>query len=307
MALPNLEPESVELNSREKFARVKVRDLVHVKLVRMGARPPQWILARVLNTHKGGAQCRTEEGPRKDQFYNWSEIRPLPPETRDQHKPLATFGEMVRVATTAPALRSVPPFLDIEPPKPAESPPRREALLISRDDLKMANDRKPRQRLAHNITAIAQLFRAERVKRGWAQGELADALSINGLALSDQQVSKIELGRMPPTDDILIAFAEVCGLELDKVIAARDGDAPKPAESAVMPAAPVVVPPVAAVAAPPPPSAVVASPAPEFPDAAERLAQFTEELFSIAPPPLDREKRKEWFRYAARLFALSGS
>lgn len=286
------------LSSREKFARIRVRALVEVKAISMIGREPVWIRARVLNTHKGGAQCRTEKG--KEGFYPWGDIREC--HAPDPHKPIATLGEIAHGG-----IRSLPPFLDTTPPEP---PPQ---------DLKMAASKpKPkRQRQIQILTRISHIFREERLKRAWSQDELAEHLNTSG-----GQISKYENGRSTPDDETLIAFSKLCKIDLDKLITAREGvpDAPAPPPVVYQPPLP-----------PPPPEPVdleallaATRPAPRTPTLVSRprpepviaiepeadpepdgLGHFTEELFALAPPPIDREKRKEWYRLAAKLYRLS--
>lgn len=307
--------ETERLTAQEKFRTIKERAIVEVKIVSRIGTPPAWIRARVKETNRGGAFCRTEKG--KDGFYHWSEVRPCPDidPRDDKHKPFATLGEVMHGG-----LRAVPPFIDTLPPKPPPPPPEatkpevKPVLLMTHDEIKnggpMQSDGKAkRQRHIHQITPIANLFRAERLKRGWSQGELADHISDTSktlLVLGDQ-ISQFELGKKAPTDEILIAFASVCGVSLDTIHKAQNEREPLPVQSA--PPAPVVSAPAVYR---PEPSVMTPYAAPPItrqdtppPDYQEKLLLFTDNLMGLAPPPLDRDLRGEWFRLASRLYQLS--
>lgn len=311
MALPNLE-EPERLTSADKFQRLKPRALVEVKLIARTGLPPTWERARIKETNKGGAFCRTERG--KDGFYNWSEVRPCEVDPKPPSL-TAPLGDVARGG-----LRALPPFLDTEPAKPPPPPPpvieadaqtvAEAALLISHEDLRNMQAKPKRQKHIHQITPIASLFREQRLKRGWGQIETADRLSSGELMVLGDQISRIELGKQPPSDDILIAFGSVFAIDLDVLITLRDGET-KPAPLPEPRRSPVTVIPSPVVAPRPAPVVAIPArvsptlPAPEPPDAAERMGVFTDQLMGLAPPPLDRDKRIQWFRLASQLFRLS--
>lgn len=67
--------------------------------------------------------------------------------------------------------------------------------------------------MSHTVTA--NLRRARR-SRGWSQAELGQRVAplLDGLALTQAQVSALELGRTHLTLDLLVAFAITLGVSL---------------------------------------------------------------------------------------------
>lgn len=306
----------------EKFQRLRAKARVEVRLIN-GA----WVGARIDHTNRGGAYCKTDKG--LETFFVWNMVRP-PPDSFDPAKPIAKLGDIAKQTT----LRAVPPFLDTTPtPQPPPRPIQttiapasagRTALLISREDLGMPKPnqkRLPEKRKTElpRTSPIGNLLRGKRLERQISQLDMAKKLTKltkGGGAIYNSRVSQIELGKTLPTDEELIAYAEVFDLDLDDLLAARKhGRHAARAPEATPPPAPDVEGlngPASAVAATPSqqtlvrvvPAAAAASP-PPAPSSLTDFAAFTDTLCAVSPLPLDRDARREWFQLAIKLFELA--
>lgn len=319
---------AIELTTSQKYQRLRERARVEVKMISHSGAAPRWIAARIVQKpNKGGAMCKWGTG--LERFFHWNEIRP-PQDDFDPAKPIASLGEIAKGAL--PALRAVPPYLDVEQPRPA-------AILISREDL-LAGEQEPmpaafvqvqsRDKKLPNRksnsgavpTAVGDFLKQQRVQRQISQLEVANLLSKSakrargGKTIFNSRVSQLELGKTLPTDDELIAYAETFKLDLDKLIDLRNQPRqPKAAPpSGVRQTNSAELRQIAETKQTPPPAPdVVETPtlssapltsAPPMPEV--DFASFTERLCACVPLPLDPEKRRTWFQLAVKLYQLGG-
>ncbi len=291
--------ETLHLSANEKYRLFREKDRVEIKVLnRVGRVAEQaWLPARIKNMNKGGAYCITDKG--KETFAHWNDVRR--PIDSDPAKPFGALGDIARFKTEkpqpAPQLRALPPYLDQAPPPPPAPPtppPRSGVLLISREDLGMP---RRKQLTKHRPNAVSHMFREQRLGRGWTQIQLAESLSSKTLTVTDQKISKIELGKDTASDDVLLAFAALFALDLDKVMAARDGKQTPAPEPAPAPAQAEGFHPAAAAA-----TTLVSAPASAPPTG--DFAHFTEQLCDVVPLPRDKEQRRVWMSLAVKLFEL---
>jgi transcriptional regulator with XRE-family HTH domain len=105
-----------------------------------------------------------------------------------------------------------------EPPKdgaPSSSPPDDTQALAAPTAKRL---RAKRTRQTHELTAIGNIFRAERLKRRHDQRTFAPHVGV-----TYGKLSEIELGDVKPDDDALLKLSEVTGVSLDVLLEARDG------------------------------------------------------------------------------------
>ncbi len=232
---PTDEPE---LSKEQKYQRLREKSLVEVKILTLGGAEPKWVEARIRTTNKGGAYCKCVTG--LERFFHWNEVRPSK-DSFDPAKPIASLGEIAR---GLPALRALPPFLDVEPPTSKGRP---DSVLIPIDKVRMpkpqpqprtqqpkstkrkkAPERRKEPDPDARVSAVGQMIYAERMRRNLNQIELAGMFlkyskaTKGGKMIFNSRISHIELGKTLPTDDELVGFAEVLKLDLDEMIEKRD-------------------------------------------------------------------------------------
>lgn len=201
-----------------------------------------------------------------------------------------------------------------------------------------------RRKLQHKSTQIGLLIRREREKMGLKQVDLAKLLQVgkHGVTANySARVSAFELGKAIPNDDELTALVETFNMEdrLDDLIRMRDSDLRAPR------ARPTVLrdnkPPPAqaedlndgeeededledeeldeeddAAASSEPESATMrieahvqppnpTPPTPPVTDPASSYNEFIESLDTVAPMPVDKEKRRLWLAMAAKLYEVT--
>lgn len=287
------------------------------------AGPHQWMGGVVFKVAGKGAFVTTDAG--HENFYRWKDIRIVNAEAspkpesgrrivtlpshatvevieRSTAKPPGTLrsptsfsalsSSVVPAGPAAPAPRPEPP--SPPPPSPAVVPLRRDhrpsppssrqAILMDlHPGVTSKHGTPPRQ--LHDPTPIGDAFRAYRLRRGYAQNEMADRLGVTGSTLS-----QVELGDRIPNDDLILAFAEETATPLDELIKLRETSrvpiaAPAPT--------PIAEPPAPAPAPPPPPK--------------RALLPFSEVVVAveaIVPMPEAAEKRARWIQVVTELYEL---
>lgn len=79
----------------------------------------------------------------------------------------------------------------------------------------------------HNITPFASMLRAERLRRAKTQDEMAEFMGWT----EGNKISRLELARLWPDDDVLLSVHEKLGIGLDQLFALRDGPLPNTTDS----------------------------------------------------------------------------
>lgn len=279
-------------------------DRVEVKMKGPPGAPFIWKGGRITEvTGRRGLFVKLDEG--NTNFFFYSDIRPeaVPPKAPDPPKmpkpvprAIATIGDALAARQTEVnkgLAKVVPPPA---PPAPAKPEP----------PIEPAQSKRTLHR--HPTSAIGNVFRAYRVREGVTQQALADLVG-----LSNSYWSKIELGSADPNDQVLARFAELTGMPLAELKAARDREpitdvtALAPVPAAVAPAANPM--PGAAPPQPEPPPAPVAAPvAPPAPTSApgEGFEDFVDRLDAVVPIPASKETRRRWFAIARELHGMKG-
>lgn len=349
-----------DLTSQQKYNRISPKQTIEVRIAGAAVNA-QWLQAKVINKNKGGCYCKLLTSS-TERFFHWHDVRPLP--NAEKPKITATIGEIIRSHSAdelprktpmppppqlaqAIAPRPAPPTTTLLRVPPAPPPPQKAAILISREDLFMSDPPPANARAAAlpirgsksreaRDTEIGELIKGERLRRQITQLELAQLMnaaskSPSAGAVYNSRISRIEFGKSLPTDDELVAFAEVLKLDLDALIAARDRDQ---AEQARFDAAKIeearkqrarderrahrhaqalregrVI-----HERPGGRKSIEAAPIPEKPAPQKtkaarfvELAELVEAMIEIVPMPLDPELRKRWFQCVKELFKLSGA
>lgn len=306
---------------------------IEVKVLSPRGREPQWIPGTIIKPVGRGAFVKTAQF---ENFVTWSDIREAPESTERVSAPLAKLGEKLRLvpSTSSSVLITNEQLAEMrketEGTKRGAAEPRKphadRALTVQRPILNPDKQ-----------TQIGSLVRELRLKTDRSQAALGKALG-----LDQTGISRIELGRELPKDDVLIKLTECFSdLDLTALIEMREHDAAgrktRPSLSPAKPPAAKEEEPEATKMAIEPLSRVEARMvalrakrgAPELGPATELLDEpkpapkpepepepiaaieplepfedFIERLCDIAPIPADREKRREWFRLAKQLRAL---
>ncbi|WP_157253104.1 helix-turn-helix transcriptional regulator [Nonomuraea typhae] len=58
-------------------------------------------------------------------------------------------------------------------------------------------------------------IREQRLKRGWTQADLAEAIAAEGVQVSQSHISKIESGKCMPYPPLRLALSRILGLDID--------------------------------------------------------------------------------------------
>lgn len=264
--------------------------------------PPAFADGVIKETSGRGAFVRTNHDGNSS-FYRWTEIlfpdddgAATPKQVAPKH--FATLGDKLKpalasVVYTAPA--SDPPktiTLPMTPPIPAKKLEATIRMLDRNSDVP-ARPRnppaRPKKARNHQLTQVGAMLRAARMAHAWSQDQVAIKLGI-----SNQRVSKIELG-WPPSEDELVLFSVLFSIHLDKLTdaATQPGslyekqDLPAAAEAEVLLVAqeqPVAV------------ASAITTP--------EAFADFVGVLDDVVEMPRDKAQRKEWLDAARVLFKL---
>jgi len=182
-------------------------------------------------------------------------------------------------------------------------------------------------------STAGDMVRLARFAAGYTQGALADKIAklTSDPAFTNKRLSAIEVGVRPPSEPEQLAIVEALGIDLAQLIAACERDAARrereltnkrARESAqrrrleraaidgrtITPRTSKYRPREALLAAPSPTPAKREAPARKATRATEAgtLEDLIDALIAIVPMPLDSDERKNWFKCARELFALSG-
>lgn len=284
--------------------------------------PHQWMGGTVFKVAGKGAFVETDAG--HENFYRWKEIRLMqkPPSSEASRRivTLPTRSTPVEVlerrsapttlrSTTSLSSAVVPgPALVPPPPAPPSSSSQRPSPPSSRQTILMdlhpgvtSKHGVPPRKL-HDPTAIGNAFRAYRLRRGYAQNELADRLGVTGSTLS-----QVELGDMIPNDDLILAFAEESSTALDELIHLRENSrVPLAASTEGVRSKDSGVGSGSGNSLLPTPHSSESAPLP--PPAPKRaLLPFSEVVFAveaIVPMPGDAAKRARWIQVVTELYEL---
>lgn len=185
------------------------------KVQRRGPAGITWVEGTIKETSGRGAFVRTKEG--NSSFYRWTEISfpdnptikataPQMPKHLVTKAPLATLGDKLPALSVVRDSLQQP--LPLKPPVapmsfgPAPAP-------VVEPQRKPAKSKTARM---HTLTQIGSLLRAARMQHAWSQDQVAQKLGI-----SNQRVSKIELG-WPPSSDELDRFSILFNIELEVLL-----------------------------------------------------------------------------------------
>jgi len=284
---------------REHF-RDKQPVLVRVK--RGAGQAPLYVPGIILERRPKAAKVRTDHWIN---YMFYSDLQPDPSREKPA-KPLATIADIM---PRLPALPPAPPPPEVEGMRPPAVLMTAEQVQKSqkwaeeiREEEEMKKKRKPytaktlqsREVTPHDQTAIGAIVREARHRAGIGQGVLAKKLG-----MTDQgALSRLELGKQLPPDEILIKLSEVFPeLDLADLQKARDKDAhryPRQAKILGIPLTPKSNG-LAQVGAKP---TMVVHEADAF--------EFVAALCQVAPMPSDPSRRKAWLKLAKELRAVSG-
>ncbi len=228
----------------------------------------KWTLGRVDGaTGSRGLFVKTNDNG-KSTFYHWNELRE--PLALEPAKTLTSkLGEklmLVKPAIVAP--KAIEPAPAAQQPAPAAKP--------ADEKLPMAKARYAKQRLQHTPTEIGNFFRNVRLSRREGQRDVAAKLG----NVTYSVLSKIELGDLDPSDDVLLRFAELYSLSLDELIALRDGASQA---SLSVPSLPQL---------------------PASPREQEGFISFMGQVAALVPAPADAARRAEWYGHISALYEM---
>jgi len=178
---------------------------------------------------------------------------------------------------------------------------------------------------------VGQMIGLARAAAGLTQTALATKLAklANDPSLTNKRLSQLETGHRAPSEPEQLAIVEALGIDLAQLIAACERDAvrreqelrnKRSRESAqrrrieraaaegrtITPRASAYRPREAATAVPPAKRESRRTAPARATVQAGTLEELIEALIAIVPMPLDSDERKNWFKCARELFALSG-
>lgn len=207
---------------REKLRRGD--DVLHLKTVN---NVDKLIAGRIRSTQRRGVELKTKEGGHIG-FAFWTDLYPLDTaasaitQLRAEQPESSTPMPRAKTLLGSGAVRvlindgelSKPAPVELE--EPEEEP--EEALETPRNAEPARPLARRRQRQVHELTAIGNIFRAERLKRCFDQKGFAPKLG-----MTYGKLSEIELGDAKPDDDAMLKLSELTGVSLDVLLEARDG------------------------------------------------------------------------------------
>jgi transcriptional regulator with XRE-family HTH domain len=316
-----------ELTNQQKYNMLRPKMTVEVRLLSHAGAEEKWFPAKIKDTNKEGAYAQITGGS-LTRFWHWREIRPCA--ATEQPRASATLGEIAKT--------HLKPVAELPRRDPLPAPPAlRAALVVAQPTsppapLVMLNRAPQQQQQAQPeetrpLTA-GEMVREARKKAGLTQAALAQKLGkLMNERTDDKRVSSLETGFRAPTETEQIAIVEALGIDLAQLLAAcerdelqrelelkkkrsRESKQRKREERARLEgreiahrtspyrpreAAPNVPPPMRASTRREPP-----------PTSGQTLEDLIEALIAIVPMPADSDERKDWFRCARELYALSG-
>jgi transcriptional regulator with XRE-family HTH domain len=309
-----------ELTSQQKFNRLRPKAIVEVRLLSHAGADEKWYRAKIKDTNKEGAYCQIIDGPHT-RFWHWREIRPCEL-TTGLGAISATLGEITQThIKPVPELPRRDPFPPPQAlraalvPALAPSPP---APLVR---LTQAVQRQAeQQQQAEPPTPAEPLTAGEMIRRArqaahLSQEALAQKLStLTRERIDNRRVSALETGFRSPSETEQIALAEALGIDLGQLIAACEKDAVEKEKELKRKRARETKQrqreeraklegrEIKHRVSPYSPAAPKRAPSNE----GSTLEDLIDALIAIVPLPLDADERKNWFKCARELFALSG-
>jgi transcriptional regulator with XRE-family HTH domain len=321
-----------ELTNQQKYNRLRPRQTVEVRLLSHAGADERWFRAKIKDTNKEGAYCQIVDSP-GSRFFHWREIR-VCDETGLPPRASATLGEVAQAhlrpvaelprrepLPAPPALRAA--LVPAAPP----SPPAPLVRLTRPEQQQQAQPDEP-------SLSAGEMIRQARQAAGLTQDALAAKLAalMNDRSMNNKRLSTLETGSRAPSENEQLAIVEALGIDLAQLLAACERDAKtrerelknkRGRESAQRrrleraqaegreialrtsryrprDAAPLVP----AATKPSTRASREARLAPR--SSGQTLEDLIDALIAIVPMPLDSDERKNWFRCARELFALSG-
>jgi len=317
----------LELTSQQKYNRLRPKMIVEVRLLSHAGAEEKWFQAKIKDTNKEGAYCQITGGT-LTRFWHWREIRPC--EATEQQRATATLGEVAQT--------HLKPVTDLPRREPLPAPPAlRAALVVAQAPqapaplVRLTRPEQQQQAQPDEPQTAGEMIRRARMAAGITQGALADKIAIltGDQAFTNKRLSSIETCFRPPGEPEQLAIVDALGIDLAQLIAACERDAVKRAaelknkrsrESAqrrrleraaiegrtITPRSSPYRPREAAAAVPPAKRESRRTPPAHTSGQAGTLEDLIDALIAIVPMPVDADERRNWFKCARELFALSG-
>jgi len=327
-----------ELTTQQKYNLLRPKAIVEVRLLSHAGADEKWFVAKIKDTNKEGAYCQITTGT-LTKFWHWREIRPC--SETELPRTSATLGEITQThlkpAPELPRREPLPapqalraalvPASAPPPPAPLVRLTRPEPIIYEPKALGGV----PIMQQAEPLTA-GKMVRVARQAAGLTQEALAAKLTqLTKARIDHKRVSALETGFRPPSETEQIAIVEALGIDLAQLIAACERDAlekerevrrRRSRESAqrlreqraaaegreIAHRASKYRAPDAVAAVTPPSTkqqALRRVAAPRAVASVQSLEDLIEALIAIVPMPADADERKNWFRCARELFALT--
>ncbi len=315
-----------ELTNQQKFNRLRPKATVEVRLLSHTGAEAKWFEARIKDTNKEGAYCQVMGGS-LTRFFHWREIRPCA--ATELPRASATLGEVAQT--------HLKPVVDLPRREPLPAPPALRAALVPAaaptPPASLVRLTRPEQQQQQaqpsEPKTTGEMIRSARMAAGLSQEALAAKLAklAGDSRITNKRLSTLETGFRPPSEPEQLALAEALGIDLAQLIAACESDTiekekearrkrdresqrrkreerarlegrelPRRASKYYRPdesPAPVASKPARAQRAAPSRSSGT-------------LEDLIDALIAVVPMPIDPAERKNWFRCARELYALSG-
>jgi transcriptional regulator with XRE-family HTH domain len=325
-----------ELTSQQKYHRLRPKEIVEVRLLSHAGADEKWFRAKIKDTNKEGAYCQIIDGPHT-RFWHWREIRVCEATTG---LATATLGEIAKThlkpvaelprrdpLPAPPALRAA--LVVAQAPSPPAP-----LVMLNRAPQQQQQQAQPDE----TPPTAGEMIRQARLRAALTQDGLAIKLGkLMGATVDNRRVSSLETGFRAPTENEQLAIVEALSIDLAQLLAACERDAVQREKelklkrsresaqrrreekarlegreiahrtSAYRPreAAPNVPPPTRAPAATKAVRDLVTKNTQSW-GSTQTLEDLIDALIAIVPMPSDADERKNWFRCARELFALSG-
>jgi transcriptional regulator with XRE-family HTH domain len=326
MTAENQGQGEAELTSQQKFHRLRPKATVEVRLVSHTGADERWFEAQIKDSNKEGAYCKISGGT-LTRFWHWREIRPCA--ATELPRASATLGEIVQT--------HLKPVEELPRRTPLPAPPALRAALVpalapaTPAPLVMLSRAPQQQQQAEPdepLPTAGEMIRRARGAAGLTQDALAAKLAklLSDPAFTNKRLSSLETGFRAPSEAEQLAIVEALGIDLAQLLAACEGDAARRAkeiklkqaresaqrrreEKARLAGREIVhrksaYRPREAAPNTPPATRVSRHAAPAA--SGQTLEDLIDALIAIVPMPMDADERKNWFRCARELFALSG-
>jgi transcriptional regulator with XRE-family HTH domain len=276
-----------------------------------------WVKARVESTTSKGAHVTIEKSGRCTHV-GWRDIRHIGDTSKDEPevtnvaapaRPM--FSNPVLSKDAADKLKgAVPASQPMATVTPIRAEKQESPESIVENSQRLVNVSKLKKSIAPKVTTnplLAGLLVNARRLENLTQQDVAELLDT-----SQVTISRFEREELVPDDDMLIAYSEKLGMDIDLLLLARD----KPEEAKdYKPRAVVAVPPPAPPIPLPPPvqlamkteTVPVITPPKEAPVvtlAMDDFFDFCDRMEAICPQPTDPSLRKQWRELTKSLFEL---